>query len=125
MQPPAELQLSVLVWHGVPDATAVTTLGSGDPDEYIGKYAHACSATLNLVGWNETQNAFEYVPPILAEFDYQRIAFVGHAPAEWESKIRHEESSPKVRVCLPSQNPWPQTLPPSVKTPFPSFGVFH
>jgi hypothetical protein len=110
MKPPGQLLTSVLVWDGKP--TTICADGESLVD-YVGSYKSAATSTLNLQGWDVDHQSFKYVPssrPL--EFSYKRQTFIGSASSDitYYGTFAGEDVSPKIRVCVLEQNPWPETF---------------
>lgn len=112
LQPPAEWEVSVLLWNDNP----VELQAGGKFDEHVGIYVtpNRQTARFLLRGWNEARAVFEYGQTKgHLQFDYnKRIAWTGRSSGdtfEGGSVIGHEVS-PILSLHLPDEEPWPEVL---------------
>ncbi|KAJ7196520.1 hypothetical protein GGX14DRAFT_473354 [Mycena pura] len=102
---PPQLLISALAWIGEP-----TTWISGELPEHIGTYRQVATARLNRLRVATELAAVEYTPATETSFQYTRHANVGTSSSTvtYEGGVFGENMPPLVRICLPSQHPWPE-----------------
>ena len=102
---PPQLLISALAWIGEP-----TTWLSGELPEHIGTYREVATARLNRLRMATELAAVEYTPASETSFQYTRHANVGTSSSTvtYEGGVFGENMPPLVRICLPSQQPWPE-----------------